>query len=226
MAGKGKTLSTKQIVKLAIKHENAPYSVRDAALIACSGLAFITLFDLSLLRVRDLMDHKGRFYDQLTVPPEYNPTGKSKLLFIPQKSYMRDVLERYAQRRVELNHGTTNIGTYRNLNPDSCFFLDDDGQPFNLTPRTSGDSDIARMQPIRLRRMFKKFVLPEGVTPSSLNQSFVLNFYRASIEDGLPIMTFKFLQVITGLGFDTLRTWVKREPRTVEDILQSMYSVG
>lgn len=184
------------------------------------------LIDLSLLRVRDLMDQKGRFYDQLTVPSEYNPTGKSKLLFIPQKSYMREVLERYVQRRVELKHGITNIGIYSNLNPDSCFFLDDDGQPFKLTPRTSGDSDIARMQPIRLRRLFKRFVFPEGVTPTSLNQSFVLNFYRASIEDGLPIMTFKSLQALTGMGFDTLRTWVKREPRTVEDILQSMYSVG
>lgn len=226
MAGKGKTLSTKQIVKLAMKHEHPPYSVRDAALIACSGLAFMTLFDLSLLKVSDLMDQSGRIYDRLTIPPEYNPSGKSKLVIIPKQGYLREIIDRYAKQRVELKHGITNMGVYRNLNPDSCFFLDDEGQPFKLTPRVSGDSEISQMQPIRLRRLFKSFVLSEGVTPASLNRSFVLNFYRASIEDGLPIKTLKSLHIITGLGFDTLRTWVKREPRTLEDVLQGMYSVG
>jgi len=226
MAGKGKTLVAKQIIKLANKHEHPPYSVRDAALIACSGLTFMTLFDLSLLKVSDLMDQNGRLYDRLTVPPEYNPSGKSKLLIIPQQGYLREIIDRYAERRVELKHGITNMGVYRNLNPDSCFFLDDNGQPFKLTPRVSGDTEIAQMQPIRMRRLFKSFILPEGVTPTSLNRSFVLNFYCASIEDGLPISTLKSLHIITGLGFDTLRTWVKREPRTIEDVLQSMYSLG
>lgn len=221
MTGKGKTLTTKQIIKLAIKHENPPFSVRDAALIACSGLAFMTLFDLSLVRVRDLMDDKGRIYNQLTIPPEYNPSGKTKLIFIPQTGYLRQILDRYVQFRIDHEQFITNLGIYRHLNPDSFFFLDDHSQPFHLTSRTKGDTAIAQMQPFRMRRLFKSFVFPEGVTPISLNQSFALNFYKASIEVGFPIKTLKSLQGITGLGLDTLRKWVKREPRTIEDILQA-----
>ena len=79
------------------------------------------------------------------------------------------------------------------------------------------------MQPARLRRHFKNFAFPEGVTYRGLNQSFLVNFYNESVKDGKPSITIKSLVGLTGLGVDTIRKTVYREARTVEQVLSSMY---
>lgn len=223
LATKPELLSPLAIVKLAKKHENPPYCVRDAALIACAGLAFLSLLDLSLLKVNDIVHENGRIYARTEIPAIYNPNGKRKLFFIPEKSYLLEILERYIDWRIENSLGTTNLGIFRTLNPESHFFLDDNGEPFGLTPRLKGSDSLSQMQPTRMRRHFQKLVLPENVTVGGLNQSFVMNFYAESIADGLPTTTMKSLQALTGLGLDTLRTWTRREPRSVEQIMSELY---
>lgn len=223
LATKPELLTPQAIVKLAKRHENSPYCARDAALIACSGLSFLSLLDLSLLKVNDVVHENGRIYARTEIPAIYNPNGKRKLLFIPEKSYLLEILERYIAWRIENRFGTTDLGIFRALNPESYFFLDDNGEPFGLTPRLKGSGALSQMQPTRMRRHFKKLVLPENVTVSGLNQSFVMNFYAESITDGLASKTMKSLQALTGLGLDTLRTWTKREPRSIEQIMSSIY---
>lgn len=223
LATKPDLLSPQEIVKLARKHENPPYCARDAAIIACAGLSFLTLLDLSLLKVNDIVHENGRIYARTEIPAIYNPNGKRKLFFIPEKSYLLEILERYIDWRTENKFGTTNLGIYRSLNPESHFFLDDNGEPFGLTPRTKGSDSLSQMQPTKMRRHFQKLVLPENVTAGGLNQSFVMNFYSESITYGLPAATMKSLQALTGLGLDTLRTWTRREPRSVEQIMSELY---
>ncbi len=223
LATKPELLSPQAIVKLAKKHENPPYCARDAALISCAGLSFLSLLDLSLLKVNDVVHENGRIYARTEIPAIYNPNGKRKLFFIPENSYLLDILERYICWRIENKFGTTNLGIFRSLNPESHFFLDDNGEPFGLTPRLKGSDSLSQMQPTRMRRHFQKLVLPENVTVGGLNKSFVMNFYAESIADGLPTTTMKSLQALTGLGLDTLRTWTRREPRSVEKIMSDIY---
>lgn len=59
------------------------------------------------------MDQNGRIFDWLTAPPAYNPSGKSNLVIIPQQGYLREIIDPYAKRRVELKHGITNMGPYK-----------------------------------------------------------------------------------------------------------------
>lgn len=169
MATKPELLSPQAIVKLAKKHENPPYCPRDAALIACAGLSFLTLLDLSLLKVNDIVHESGRIFARTEIPAIYNPNGKRKLLFIPEKSYLLEILERYIAWRTENRFGITNLGIFTSLNPEIHFFLDDNGEPFGLTPRLKRSDSLSQMQPTRMRRHFQKFVLAENVTVGGLN---------------------------------------------------------
>jgi len=79
------------------------------------------------------------------------------------------------------------------------------------------------MQPTKLRRHFDIFVFPIGVTPQGLNRSFLLNFYSESIKDGKQSQTIQSLVKLTGLGVDTIRRQIYREPRSIKDVLSDMY---
>lgn len=216
-------LEPEEIKQLAKKHLKGKFNVRDAALIAFSGMSYLTLLDLSLLKVEDLITEKGAIYKQTTVPAIFNPNGKQKVLVIPNKSFLLGLVEEVIEWRKAKGFALSNLGTYCGLNPESRFFLDNDGETFALTPRVKGSSEIARMQPTKLRRHFDKFVLPLGVTPQGLNRSFLLNFYNESIKDGKPAKTIKSLEALTALTVDTIRRQVNREPRSIKEILVEMY---
>lgn len=216
-------LEPDEIKQLAKKHLNGNYNVIDAALIAFSGMSFLSLLDLSLIQVKDLITERGAVYKQTTIPAIYNPNGKQKVLIISNKSFLLEITEAVVEWRIKSELGLSNLGTFRGLNPESRFFLDNRGDEFPITPRAKGNNDIARMQPTRLRRHFDRFLLPVGVTPQGLNRSFLLNFYNESIKDGMPTMTIKSLVALTGLGVDTIRRHVNREPRSIKEVLETMY---
>ena len=186
-------------------------------------MSYSSLLDLSLLRVADLLTEKGAIYKQTIIPAMFNPNGKQKVLIIPNKSFLLHIVEQVIKWRKSNGFGLSNIGTYCGLNPESRFFLDSNGNEFSVTPRTKGNTEIARMQPTKLRRHFDNLILPVGVTPKGLNRSFLLNFYNESIKDGMPTQTIKSLVALTGLGVDTIRRQVNREPRSIREVMEEMY---
>jgi len=223
MQSKPKFLEPDEIKELAKRHLQGKFNVRDAALIAFSGMSYLTLLDLSLIRVKDLLTESGKVYKQMVIPAEFNPNGKQKVLIIPNKPPLLELTEGVIKWRNKEKLGLSNLGTYCGLNPESRFFLDNDGNEFSLTPRAKGNKEIARMQPTKLRRHFDKFVFPIGVTPQGLNRSFLLNFYSESIKDGKQSQTIQSLVKLTGLGVDTIRRQIYREPRSIKDVLSDMY---
>jgi hypothetical protein len=223
MQSKPLFLEPEDIKELAKKHLNGKFNVRDAALIAFAGMSYLNLLDLSLIRVKDLISESGKVYKQTILPAEFNPYDKQKVLIIPNSSLLLQLLEGVIAWRQEEKLGLSNLGTYCGLNPDSRFFLDNNGDEFYLTARVKGGKDIAKMQPTKLRRHFSKFVLPLGVTPQGLNRSFLLNFYYESIKDGKTSKTIQSLVKLSGLGVDTIRRQVYREPRSIKEVLEEMY---
>ncbi|TNC79219.1 MAG: hypothetical protein C9356_20340 [Oleiphilus sp.] len=223
MAAKPVYLELNQVKDLVQKHRNSPFCVRDAALIGFSGLAYLSLVDLSLIRVKDVVSESGQIYKQTVIPREYNPNGKEKLLVIPNKSLLLELTEELIEWRKSRNFGVSNLGTYCGLNPESKLFVRDDGESFELSPRVKGVKDTVNMQPAMLRRHFDRFVLGLGVNHQSLNRSFLLNFYGESIRDGKPSKTIKSLVALTGLGVDTIRKQVNREPRSIREVLSDIY---
>ena len=212
-----------EIKQLANKHLKGKFNVRDSALVAFSGMSYLTLLDLSLVRVKDLISESGMIYKQTCLPAIFNPNAKEKVLIIPNKSYLFEAVEKVIEWRKLNSFGLSSLGTYSGLNPESKFFLDNEGNEFSVAPRSKGNTEIARMQPTKLRRHYNKFLLPVGVTAQGLNRSFLLNFYNESIKDGKPTKTIKSLVALTGLGVDTIRRQVNREPRSIQEVLSEMY---
>jgi len=61
MQSKPKFLEPHEIKELAKRHLQGKFNVRDAALIAFSGMSYLTLLDLSLIRVRICLRKVGRY---------------------------------------------------------------------------------------------------------------------------------------------------------------------
>jgi|GEM_PF-1374987 len=210
-----------EIQKMA-EDQGELYGPTAAALVVCSGLAMCSLLDLSLIRVADLITESGQLHLETTVPAEFSPAGREKLIVIPDGSYLQAALEAVISWRQVEGIGLSGIGTYCQLDPESRFFLKIDGSEFatSVSNRSGGRTQT---EPAQLRRFFAKFSLPEGVSRQGLNRAFVVNFYQEAVCDGREADAMKALQALTLLNVGTLRKWITREPRTIEDILKAIY---
>jgi integrase len=67
---------------------------------------------------------------------------------------------------------------YSGLDPESKLFLNDRGNPYKLSPRTTGSGEL---QPNAMNRQLKNIIKKadmHGATPSSFRNSFIREMYR------------------------------------------------
>lgn len=221
MAAKAELPDVGQLKVLCDKHGRMPFNLRDKGLIACVSFASFSLVDLSLIKVNEMIGEDGRLYDETYIPPEYSALGKEKLVYIGHDTYFRRVLLAVIEWRLINKVGLLDCGPYGGLNPESRFFLQDDGSDFDVSYR-SRDNKSALVEPYDMRRHFNKFDLGEGVNWEVLNYAFMMNYWQEKAPDK-PIDAIKDLVAMTAQLPATIRSKCAKNEKTIQGILEDLY---
>jgi len=221
MNKKGQLLNTKAIIKLAKKHGDDPFNVRDEALIAFAGLAYFSGHDLSQVTVSDVITERGKIVIDNYLPGSVSSNGKARMFYIGKKTYLQDVTVRVIEWRIENQLGCIDRGLFAGLNPESKFFLKDDGSEYGLNFKNRHEGDTVT-QPLQMQRKFKSFYLPEGVSLTTLMDSFIESFWLKKSSEG-TVQAIRDLVELTGLSKETLRIKCIREQTSLQDILENLY---
>jgi len=221
MSKKGQLLNTKAIIKLAKKHGDDPFNVRDEALITFAGLAYFSGHDLSLVTVSDVITERGKIVIDNYLPGSVSSNGKARMFYIGKKTYLQDLTVRVIEWRIKNKLGCLDRGLFAGLNPESKFFLKDDGSEYGLNFKNRHEGDTVT-QPLQMQRKFKSFYLPEGVSLTTLMDSFIESFWLKKSSEG-TVQAIRDLVELTGLSKETLRVKCIREQTSLQDILENLY---
>lgn len=224
MAGKEKYPDPKAIRRLAVKHgrdANNRFNARDEGLIASAGHAYWTVTDLSLIKVSDLVGESGQLKVEGMLPARYSAYDKERYFVIGKETYFAKALQGVIEWRQEHQLKLLDRDLFAGLNPDSEFFLQDDGSKFDVSYRERANKP-ALLEPYQMRRHFQKFYLGEGVTWQTLNDAFIMNYWVAKSPEK-PAQAVKDLQAMTGLHPNTIRQKCAREETCIQGILEILY---
>ncbi|GBO88633.1 site-specific integrase [Marinobacter salsuginis] len=148
-----------------------PFGKRNSALIMGALYWGLTPYELSLLRLEDVMDQSGDFFRIWTLPASASYNGDARELHT--EDHVLPFFEQYIDWRVAEGLRTCNQPWYRGVDPKSHFFLNDRGEPFKLSPRKKGSTDY---QPRTMNSKLKSFIEKagiEGATVATFRDSWI-----------------------------------------------------
>ena len=221
MAGKSKLLDKDEIIKLAKRHSTGDFNENDEALIVMAGLAYFSAVDLSLVGVEHLITERGQIVIDGLLPASFSVNGKERYFYIGEETYLSKVIYKVIERRLRLKIGCLDRGLFAGLDPESKFFLKDDGTPYGLNYKNRFEGDTV-VQPRQMQRKFSSYYFPEGVSLSSLLDSFIEIVWLARSKDG-TFQAIRDLVGLTGLYKETLRAKCIREKTSIKDVLENIY---
>ena len=206
----------KEIKKYALKQINKPdIGPLAAVIVGFLGVSYLDLTDLSLLRVEDLIQENNKFRESFIHP------ASNKVVVIPN-GWFREVLEGYLAWCKERNIGQQRLNIYSGRNPDSEFLLREDGSKFMLSPKSKEKSNSI-MQPQALSRFVKRLQLPVGMTPRTINRSFLISIAEEQFKSGCKETALVNLELVTRLHRSTIARLTKRSPETVNESVRNLF---
>ncbi len=221
MSVRGKLLDYKSIIQLAKKHSQGEFNERDEALILFAGLAYFSAHELSLIKVEDLITDRGLIVIDGVLPASFSATGKERYFFIGDNTYLSDTIFKVIEWRLKNKLGCLDRSLFAGLDPKSKLFLKDGGKGYELNFKNRFEGDTVT-QPLQMQRKFKSFYFPEGVTLTTLQNSFIENVWTVRSRDG-TFQAIRDLVGLTGLSKETLRTKCIREQASIQDVLENLY---
>jgi len=186
-----------EIQELLDKNAAPPMGKRNVALIMGASYWGLTPYELSMLSIKDVMAESGELYRIWVIPRHVSFNGEDRECHT--EAHVILFFEVYIEWRLSNDWGTSNIPSYRGLDPESKLFLNDRGEPYKLSPRKAGTGDYQpRSMNEQLKRMIARTDL-HGATPSSFRDSYVRGLY----ENGC---SWKDLMFVTGIKGDLNRS--------------------
>jgi len=192
-----------------------PMGRRNAALIMGGVYWGLTLYELSVIDVKDVLSESGELYRIWTLPAHHSYNGDAREC--RTESRVGPFFEGWVKLRIKNKWGLSNLGSYQGLDPNSKFFLNDRGEPYKLSERKKGSGQY---QPQAMAEQFKRMIAKtnlQGATPSSFRDSFI----KAMYEHGCHIND---LKKITGIKQKrTLDNKIKPQEAELEDVYRSLF---
>ncbi|RWX52855.1 tyrosine-type recombinase/integrase [Photobacterium chitinilyticum] len=211
-----KILETDDVQELVNQNSAPPNGKRDCCLIMSALLWGLTMSEMSLLSLEDVMGKHGVFYRIWTLPASIAYNGIAREL--RTEDHLLMFLEPYMDWVVKHKFQRSNLHTYRQRKPESPFFLNDSGEGYAMSPRVKGGSDY---QPRSMNDKFRKMVAKtslQGVTPTTFRDSWVKAMYEAGCG-------YSDLQAVSGIRSKaTLSKKVKPTERDLEAVFKTVYN--
>lgn len=206
----------RDIQELLEKNTAPPLGKRNAALIMGATYWGLTPYELSMLSVKEVMAENGELFRIWVIPGHVAFNGEERECYTEE--HVIPFFQGYIEWRLSNDWGLSNMPSYRGLDPESKFFLNDRGEPYKLSPRKAGTGEYQpRSMNEQLKRMIARTAL-HGATPSSFRDSYV----RALYENGCG---WKDLMFVTGIKQKrTLERKVRPQEQLLDKVFKDLFS--
>lgn len=211
-----KLLNVVDVQELINQNGAPPNGVRDGALLIGALNWGLTMSEMSLLSLEDVMDKHGEFYRIWTLPESVAYNGVARELHT--EDHLLAFLEPYMNWWITHDFQHCNLSWFRHRDPKSPFFLNDSGEGYAMSLRAKGSSDY---QPRSMNAKFKKMISKtrlQGVTPSTFRDSWIKAMYDAGCG-------YSDLQAVSGIKSKaTLDKKVRPSEQELEAVFKSIFN--
>lgn len=166
------------VYRVAEQGECAP---RDGALIRAALYWGFTATELSLLETRHVMDVEGAWRERFTVPAEFAFNGLARTAWIRDPKFIA-ALERWLAWRQERQAGFTGGSRYRGFDGAGCLFLNNQGRPYAMTPRTPGSEEL---MPSGMHRQMRELLDRAGLerhSPQAFRDTYITRLWQKGLS--------------------------------------------
>lgn len=212
-----KQFSQAEIAKIIENNADPKLGRRNAALVMGGLYWGLTALEMCQIKVKDVISPSGEFYQVWVLPKHASYNNESRE--IHTEDHVLSFFESYVLFRIKNNWGLSNLSSYKGLDPESCFFLNDNGKEYKLTGSDRGTGKIsyqARSMNEQLKRMISKTDI-QGATPASFRETFIKMMYEAGCQ-------WEELKLVTGIKTKkTLENKVRPEVRELEQVYKTIF---
>lgn len=215
-------IETEDLKELLRRAGVGEFGHRNEAAIACAALWGLTASELSLVMIGDVLEKDGTLKTTEWVLPGHSAfNGVERILATTHPKHIK-ILEQYLEWRLERGWGVGNLHQYRGFNPKSPLLLNDKGQPFSFTSRSTAAPD--NKQPSGMNTLFRKLIAAtkyEGmITYKDFRRSFMVHLHRP-IEGGQSV---RQIMEATGIrDYESVKAVVGADPVLIADAVRGIY---
>ena len=191
---------------------------RNAALIM-SGVGWgLNPLEMCQVSTKNLISESGELY-RIWVLPEHNSyNGEARE--IRTENNLLPFFESYIDLRIRKKWGLSNLHSYKGLDPESKFLLNDYGRPYKLTKTHNKDTGKTSYQARSMNEQLKRIISRTNIVdakPSSFRDSYI----KALYDEGAG---WEELKLATGLkNKKTLERKIRPEVKEMEDVYKSLF---
>ena len=212
-----KQFNQAEIAKIIENNADPKFGRRNSALVMGGVYWGLTPLELCQVSVKDVIAPSGEFY-QIWILPKHASYNNEKRE-IHTENHVLNFFESYALYRQKKKWGLSNLSSYKGLDPESMFFLNDTGSPYKLTKSDRGNGKItyqARSMNEQLKRMLARTNI-QGATPASYRDTFIKFMYEAGCQ-------WEELKLVTGIkNKKTLENKIRPEIRELEQVYKTIF---
>lgn len=212
-----KLFTENELQELLDMNAAPPNGERNAALIIGAVYWGLTPSELSLLKLKDVMDESGQFYRIWTLPADAAYNGEARELHT--EDHVLPFFEAYMDKRIENQQFLCKRSWYRHSDPESRFFLNDRGVEFAMSSRSEKKPE--QKQPASMNNKLRQLIANtriKGAKPSTFRDTFIKNMYEAGCG-------YAELMKVSGIkGKDTLDRKIRPHQRELEEVFKNLFS--
>jgi integrase len=180
----------KEIEKIVKRSSQAPFAHRNTALIMAATSWMLTPFELTELRLKDVMDKNGEFYRIWTLPTWVAQNGVARE--IETADHINAIMIRYIDWWKANGLYESGLESYCGRKSDAPFILNDNFEAYSLSKREKNGADVL---PISMNNKLNSFIEKsgfKGATASAFRDSAIRIMYENGAE-------YKELKYFTGI---------------------------
>ena len=216
-----KLLELKDLKNLVEKNQ-FEHPELNTAIIVAAAIWGLKAGELSSIEVGDLVTAKGQLKKKWLLRAEVAFNGQAREIYSEHESLVKYLIS-YFQFRSIHEQGTTNLGEYYGLDPDSKVFLTPDGEPFKFF-RGKSENKV-KLVPVGMNNYFKKLILTAGMyghTYKDFRRSLAIQMYREGLQKtGVIKDIMRYLGI---RSYSAIRKILNSDPKALHDMIKGIHT--
>lgn len=209
--------------ELLKRNKNEGGGARNSVALFGAILWGLTASELTLLRVRDVLNQDGSLKFDWQLPEHIAYNGYARPLSTCHPKHIA-ALQEYIEDRKNKKIGVSNLGAFDRLDPDSSLVLTDKGAQYGMSPRKGKEGTKTNYQPTGMTNLFKRMVrrtrYAGDIKYSDFRNSFIIHMYRAMA--GCPSMR-ELIEVSGIRDYESLKKIVIMDKEEIKKPIKNLF---
>lgn len=133
-------LSEDDFKHIIVRNGKPPFAYRNSALVLAASYWLLTPYELTELRLEDVMDKSGEFYSVWTLPEYVAQGGKGRE--VRTSEHIAKIMARYVQWWIDNDLHSSGKVAFKGRNPKAPFILNDNFEGYSLSKRDKNGSPV------------------------------------------------------------------------------------